>query len=492
MLNSDKPQAHNILIVDDQPTNLQLLTQILTAKGYRVRVAPDGKLALDSVRINQPDLILLDINMPGIDGYGVCEQLKSEPHSRDIPIIFISSLDEPWDKQRAFDLGGNDYITKPFEMMEVIARIKHQLERLHSQKQLKLQNSHLQLLLQINQAINRATQLEDALDVILAQACQTLGWSMGEAWLADPQTNILNSCGSYFPENVDDQTHGRACLLNGQQDFLSKVWQCEQIQWMNLGNDHSLGLKSLIGVPIIFDQQFLGALLFGGHYPLQFDQRALSLLGAIGDQVGSLIHRWKIEDDLKRLNHALSEANLELNRANLELRRRLRVDGLTGVANRQHFDEYLEQQWRLMLREQKPLALIFADVDYFKLYNDHYGHQAGDICLQQVAQAMQSTLKRPADLLARYGGEEFAVILPNTPIEGAVKIAQEIQMVIRQSHLPHASSRVSDYVTISIGVTAVVPRLPLTAMELLKSADQALYEAKQQGRDRLFAHPLDP
>ncbi|PMB51363.1 hypothetical protein CEN39_15660 [Fischerella thermalis CCMEE 5201] len=187
----------------------------------------------------------------------------------------------------------------------------------------------------------------------------------------------------------------------------------------------------------------------------------------------------------KRAEDAAKAAEIALRKANLELERLATLDGLTQVANRRRFDEYLSQEWRRMAREKQYLSLILCDVDYFKSYNDHYGHQAGDACLKRVAAAMRNTLKRPADLVARYGGEEFAIILPSTAMQGAIAVAQAIQKAIKILRLPHIQSQISDFITISFGVSSIIPTHNLRVETLITTADEALYEAKKQGRDRI-------
>jgi diguanylate cyclase (GGDEF)-like protein len=165
-------------------------------------------------------------------------------------------------------------------------------------------------------------------------------------------------------------------------------------------------------------------------------------------------------------------------------------DGLTEIPNRRQFDQYFQQEWKRMAREKSYLSLIFCDVDFFKLYNDKYGHQAGDLCLKKVAQSIQKSIKRPADLAARYGGEEFVVVLPNTNWEGAVHIAQEISREIQSLKITHGASQVSDYITLSLGIVSAIPNPDLPHGFFLKAADEALYEAKEQGRDRYFVSPI--
>lgn len=193
----------------------------------------------------------------------------------------------------------------------------------------------------------------------------------------------------------------------------------------------------------------------------------------------------QLEEYAFTLEKKIAERTSALETANLKLQRLATIDGLTQVANRRCFDEYWLQQWIMLKEEKQPLSLILMDVDYFKNYNDHYGHLAGDECLRQVAQGISKLLMRPQDLVARYGGEEFVVILPHTPIEGAKKVAEGIISIIYGLNLVHAESQVSDRVTLSIGVACVVPNADLSWEVPISLADRALYQAKQEGRNRI-------
>lgn len=187
----------------------------------------------------------------------------------------------------------------------------------------------------------------------------------------------------------------------------------------------------------------------------------------------------------QRVRRLLKQVQLysELEQANQELKRLATSDGLTHVANRRHFDEYLNQEWQRMQREQAPLSLILCDIDFFKAFNDTYGHQMGDECLRQVAAQLQAAARRSIDLAARYGGEEFALILPNTDMEGAIQVAQDIQTSIQDLAIPHRKSHVGEIVTVSMGVATTIP-VPFVAPQMLiEAADRALYAAKDYGRN---------
>jgi diguanylate cyclase len=195
-----------------------------------------------------------------------------------------------------------------------------------------------------------------------------------------------------------------------------------------------------------------------------------------------------LQRQLEEYNYILemkvAERTAALEASNQELQRLASLDGLTRVANRRLFDEYWQQQWQILAQQQQPLSLLLIDVDYFKLYNDCYGHLAGDDCLRNIAQAIFSVLNRPTDLVARYGGEEFAVMLPGTPLEGAKKVATAIVAAIYQLNITHSQSAVSDRVTLSLGIASLVPQLDISLKTPIAIADRALYRAKQQGRDR--------
>ncbi len=181
-------------------------------------------------------------------------------------------------------------------------------------------------------------------------------------------------------------------------------------------------------------------------------------------------------------------AEEELQKANKKLQRLASVDGLTQIANRRHFDTTLEKEWRRMIREKNTLSLVLCDIDFFKYYNDNYGHQEGDKCLQKVAQAINSAIKRPADMVARYGGEEFVAILPNTDSKGAEFIAEQIREKVLKLRISHDHSGAAKHVTLSLGVSTATPNQGVAPETLIETADKALYEAKEQGRNRTVVH----
>ena len=289
-----------LLMVDDQPTNIQVLYQAFAADN-QVFIATNGEQALALCASKHPDLVLLDIEMPGMDGYEVCRRLKADTTTRDIPVIFVTAHNDEAAETLGLDVGAVDFISKPINPKVVRARVK----------------THL--------------------------------------------------------------------TLKSQSDLLR--------QWVY-------------------------------------------------------------------------------------------TDGLTGVFNRRCFDERLAEEWGRAQRNDTALSVILIDIDFFKRYNDRYGHQAGDECLRRVAATLKAGLHRPGDLLARYGGEEFVCLLPLTPLEGSLQLARELGQQLFNHQLTHADSSVAPVVTASLGVCSISGSCALTADELVRGADAQLYLAKSQGRNQ--------
>jgi diguanylate cyclase len=201
----------------------------------------------------------------------------------------------------------------------------------------------------------------------------------------------------------------------------------------------------------------------------------------------TLVRLQEAQKDLEIHNQTLemkvAERTAALEAANRELQRLASLDGLTHVANRRRFDEYWLEQWQMQTQLKQPLSLLLIDVDFFKQYNDFYGHLAGDECLWKVANAIRGVLHRPSDLVARYGGEEFAVILPNTPQDGAVRVAKAIMEKVKVANIAHAKSSVDDWLTISIGIGSIYPQPDLSWQTPIAITDKALYQAKAMGRN---------
>ncbi|GAA6620934.1 diguanylate cyclase domain-containing protein [Scytonema sp. NUACC26] len=490
----------DLLIVDDNIDNLALLSEILKQQGYNVRKAISGEVALKAIFLEPPDLILLDIKMPGLDGYAVCEQLKASPQTREVPIIFLSASDEAVDKVRAFEVGGEDYITKPFLAEEVSIRIRYQLKIQQQQQQLKEHNRRLQkeiqerrqaeaatqLLLTTIHAVHQASDFKNALSILLCNVRQAIDWDYGEGWILGDDTMTLKLSQTCYDPMHDvslNQFHQARLDINftDRVGLLGRVWATQQSEWIEdvsqqqapifLRTEAAIRakLKAAFGVPIVLREQVLAVLVFFKRSPLAYDPKLMQLVNAVAIELAEFIQRKQTEEALIRSNR--------------ELQRLATLDGLTQVNNRRCFNEALEREWQRLQRRQASLSLILCDIDYFKLYNDYYGHVAGDSCLKEVANAIATTCKRPGDLVARYGGEEFAVLLPDTDVEGAICIAQQIRQQVTKLAIPHAASQASNYVTLSMGIASLIPTFEFVQEKLIVTADRALYKAKAQGRN---------
>ena len=199
----------------------------------------------------------------------------------------------------------------------------------------------------------------------------------------------------------------------------------------------------------------------------------------------------ELEQRVQERTQQLAQLSTELSAANKSLEQLSLHDGLTSLANRRFFDTYLAGQVAIAHRQKRTLALVMCDVDAFKAYNDHYGHQAGDESLKQVAAALQSCCRRPADMVARYGGEEFAIILPDTELAGAARIAEAARSAVARLNIAHAYSPAASFVSISGGVAALFGKGDLTPQQLIAAADQSLFEAKHSGRNRMVSAPAE-
>ncbi len=301
-----------VLVADDSPTNLMIVQKYIETAGYTVIPVEDGLQAVKTFKEVDPDLVLLDVMMPNMDGFEAATRIRAfcEKKGKWIPIIFLTAMNQDEDLVKGIECGGDDYLTKPISRIVLNAKLKA-MERIANMRQ-------------------------------------------------------------------------------------------------------------------------------------------------------------------------------ELEYANLRLKQLSEIDGLTGIANRRRFDDYFEREFRRAIRENSDLSLLLIDIDNFKAFNDYYGHQAGDDCLQNIATEIASTLKRPGDLLARYGGEEFAGVLPRTPLEGAQFLADELVRAAENLQIPHAKSTTSDFVTISIGYATVAADEfgDLNSARLIERADKALYQAKAHGRNR--------
>ena len=210
----------------------------------------------------------------------------------------------------------------------------------------------------------------------------------------------------------------------------------------------------------------------------QIEKRSDEVQDVIFQLESEVEKRRLVEKELVKNRKHLIEKNEELKTLSIR-------DGLTEVYNHRYFHEHFEREWKRVVRDKKQISLIMIDIDFFKLYNDTYGHLAGDDCLKQVAKTLNSLVHRPADLFARYGGEEFVVVLPGTDEKGSIKLAEEMRKEVESLKIKHSSSSINKFVTISIGVITIFPGIESSSNELINLADKALYRAKEAGRNQV-------
>jgi diguanylate cyclase (GGDEF)-like protein/PAS domain S-box-containing protein len=469
------PQG-DILIVEDQVDSLRLLTNMLESSGHQVRQALDSEMALVAVNTLKPDLVLMDANLPEGEGYELCERLKKEANLPDIPIIFLQGFEAG--KKKGYDLEGGiiDYLLKPYQSSEVVAKVNHHLKISYLQKELKQQNQQLQQKLNLQNAAEQFYNHPQISHYLLHKAiAATLNGIMITNATQDDQPIIYVNEGfermtGYTQAEVIEKSPNFLVGIDKNQEGLQKIYNTIQrkksccVTIRNHRKDGSLFWNEVSLSPVTDEQ---------GQVPYYIWVQT------------DVSQRLKAEEDKQRYEVSLKRMNYELHELNEKLYRLANLDGLTEIANRRSFDHYLEQEWKRMMREKRPLSIILGDIDHFKKYNDTYGHLEGDQCLKIVAHIIEQSVNRPADLAARFGGEEFVVLLPNTPLFGVMTVANSILDSLRQRQLPHRSSLVQPYVTMSLGVCSVIPNSTLNFKDFLETADIALFEAKEQGRNQV-------
>lgn len=298
-----------------------------------------------------------------------------------------------------------------------------------------------------------------------------LGFILGKAGFHD--LLFANSAANAFEElGMDGSQNGSSeidlILMDVVMPEMDGIEACRQIK----------GKDNLKDIPIIM---VTGMEEADGLLPA-FEAGAIDYIKKPIDRT-ELSVRVRSALRLKQEMDARKVAMVQLEEANNKLQLLSSLDGLTGIANRRAFDEFIDREWRRSIREKTPMSLLMSDIDFFKKYNDGYGHQAGDNCLKKVAKVLSNCVKRPGDMVARYGGEEFVVVMGNTSIDFASKLAEQLRSAVVQLKIRHAYSDVADFVTLSIGAASLVPAPGLSYETLINDADKALYRAKENGRN---------
>ncbi len=439
-------EIKNVLVVDNDAIMLKFLSKIIENAGLHVMTASDGVTAIDILESYTPDLFFIDLVMPNIDGRSLCRIVRSQEKFKSTPIVIISAIaaEESID---TVSLGANICIAKvSFGNMGTLIKKFLNDPGLFWEPSLG----------------NRVLGADD---------------------LAPRKiTNELLTINRHFRIMLDSISNGiieldpnRRIIYTNPAALSFFSMTAETM----LGKNISQLFQMTSGDPLHTMINPPGQNTISDLQPIQrtIQERILNInIVASGASRDTQVI---VMEDVTQ--HETSKQKLIA--ANDKLEVLARIDGLTNVYNRRHFDDLLPQEWGRMRREKGELALLICDVDYFKPYNDTYGHLEGDTCLRRIAQAIDTSLQRPSDIVARYGGDEFVILLPNTNIDGALHLADEIRVQTNQLKIKHEHSRIADYVTVTIGVCSGFPDESLPEYKFIWLADKALYEAKLKGRN---------
>ncbi|MCP4701154.1 MAG: EAL domain-containing protein [Gammaproteobacteria bacterium] len=434
-----KTKKETLLVVDDVPTNLKVLLAYLHHLKFKVLIAEDGEDALEKVAYAKPGLILLDVMMPRMDGFETCRRLKANENTRNIPVIFMTALNDTVDKITGFQLGAVDYITKPFQQEEVLARITAHLKLRSLQQNLERKNLELEdqnkELLHIQQELKLSGKvIESTLEGVL---------------ITDANLHIV--CVNHSFENITgytiDEVRGKnpRILASGQHDgnFFQQMWKSIQEYGHWRGE--------------IWNRRKNGEI-----YP------ELLNISEMKDEAGQLTHYVGIFSDISSQQKTRDR-----------IHRLAYYDMLTELPNRLLFTDRLKQALARAIRHKGKLGILLLDVDRFKLINDTLGHSIGDILLKQIAKRLQGGI-REMDTVARIGGDEFAIILPElNPKFDLKSVANKILAMFTNSF--HSDGK-QYYLNVSIGLSCF-PEHGEDAETLLRNADGAMFRAKEMGRN---------
>lgn len=449
-----------VLVVDDIPANVKLLEARLVAEYFDVVTAEDGFKALAICDEEQVDIILLDIMMPGMDGFEVCERLKANPNTAHIPVVMVTALDQPSDRVRGLKAGADDFLTKPVNDLQLIARVR-------SLVRLKAVSDELRLRAETARQIGIEEMLRS--DGLM----QTPGRVLVADGRASSQERIVRALKPVA--EVDAVTEPQAALLKAASNPFELV-----IVNSNFEDYDPLRLCSQLRS--LERTRFLPLLLVADQGADEMVARALDL--GVNDYIlrpidpNELVARSLTQIRRKRYNEHL--------RLNLQHTMELAiVDGLTGLNNRRYLDNHLKVLFDRAAVRGRPISICMTDIDRFKLVNDTYGHDVGDEVLREFAARIRSTV-RGADLACRYGGEEFVVVMPDTPMELAASVAERLRAIVEDKPFYVRSIDRELSITASLGIATNSGAFGAPD-EILKQADKALYEAKHAGRNRVVA-----
>ncbi|WP_105419513.1 MULTISPECIES: PleD family two-component system response regulator [Neorhizobium] len=449
-----------ILVVDDIPANVKLLEARLLAEYFDVLTADDGYKALAICDSTHVDLILLDIMMPGIDGFEVCERLKGNPRTAHIPVVMVTALDQPSDRVRGLKAGADDFLTKPVNDLQLVSRVKSlvRLKTLSDELRIRADTASN---IGLEDMLKGADGREETAQVLLVDGrassqeriIKALKPVAGVIAMSDPQAALFEAA-----ESPVDMV-----IVNANFDEYDPLRLCSQLRSLERTRFLPLLLVTEMGA----DDLIVRALDLGVN---DYIVRPID--------PNELVARVLTQIKRKRYNDRLRMSV----RQTIEL---AVTDGLTGLSNRRYLDNHLKVLFNRAAARSKPLSVCITDIDRFKSVNDAYGHDAGDEVLKEFAARVRSTV-RGADLACRYGGEEFVVVMPDTDAMSAGAIAERLRSIIESQPFHLKTAGIMLNITASLGLACSTQGAE-TPEQLLKQADRALYEAKNGGRNRVVA-----
>ncbi|MGB7296844.1 MAG: diguanylate cyclase [Candidatus Aminicenantales bacterium] len=452
-----------VLIVDDSPVTLAALSQMLSTDHFQLVQATNGREALDQAYSEHPDLILMDIMMPELNGFKAARILKEDNRTHNIPIIIVSALDGSENKSAGQEAGADEYLTKPVRPQELVARVNSLIALKQYRDQLDIRDHSQWSFIIDKDARDSLPEPQKELPLVLLVEDNESDAQLVRHFLKDLSLRFERVSNGKDALRLTQSGKVDMMLLDLVLPDLSGFEVCRQVRSMEKGR----------GLPIVVITCLDDMDSKVKSIELETDDFLIKPI--VGRELQARVR--VLLEKKKQLDYLRSHYERALNSAV--------VDWLTGLYNHGYFKKFLDLEIKKSLRQRYPIALIMIDIDNFKTYNDTFGHPIGDVILQELAQVLRKSV-REVDLVARYGGDEFAVVLPYSDREGGLRVAQRIDQAIKTCVFSPKVPASGTHLTVSMGV-ACYPQDALHVDALIHTADQKLYGAKAEGKKRISA-----